>query len=210
MLGPRFAAVLERARDGDELAWIAIHDDLSGPLLGHLRGRGAPEPEDQVGETFLQVARDLASFQGDEFGFRSWVFTIAHRRMLDASRSRRRRPVTHLPSERLSAAADVLQAGAVDTSEEAIARLVDGELLMGLLARLSDEQREVLLLRYVSDLDTATVGSVRAVAVAVAPDAACPREVVVAAGSRPGQSLGPPVTTWSSSVRAAEGVRTSR
>lgn len=80
--------------------------------------------------------------------------------MLDASRSRRRRPVTHLPSERLSAAADVLQAGAVDTSEEAIARLVDGELLVGLLARLSDEQREVLLLRYVSDLDTATVGEV--------------------------------------------------
>lgn len=37
---------------------------------------------------------------------------------------------------------------------------MDRELLGGLLARLTDEQREVLLLRFVADLDTATVGEV--------------------------------------------------
>lgn len=75
MIGDGFTRVLERAREGDEIAWTALYDDLSGPLLGYLRGRGAPEPEDQLGETFLQVARDLPRFDGDETGFRSWVFT---------------------------------------------------------------------------------------------------------------------------------------
>ncbi len=46
MIRDGFDRVLARARDGDELAWTVLYDDLSGQLLGYLRGRGAPEPED--------------------------------------------------------------------------------------------------------------------------------------------------------------------
>jgi len=159
MIGDGFARVLERARAGDELAWTALYDSLAGQLLGYLRGRGAPDPEDQLGETFLQVARDLASFSGDEAGFRSWVFTIAHRRLLDAARSRRRRPAVPIAPERLAPVAEALRAPAdgVDAALEAIA---DREVLLGLLAHLTDEQREVVLLRFVADLDTAAVGAI--------------------------------------------------
>ena len=136
-----------------------LYDDLSGQLLGYLRGRGAPEPEDQLGETFLQVARDLPRFTGDEAGFRSWVFTIAHRRLLDASRTRRRRPTAPLPPERLVPVSDALRESEQDI-EAVAARLADRELLDGLLAHLTEEQREVLLLRFAADLDTATVGEV--------------------------------------------------
>jgi RNA polymerase sigma-70 factor, ECF subfamily len=159
MIGDGFARVLARAREGDELAWTALYDDLAGPLLGYLRGRGAPDPEDQLGETFLQVARDLSSFTGDEVGFRSWVFTIAHRRLLDASRSRRRRPVAPLPPERLTTVADLLRGGGAGLEDEA-GRIVDGALLADLLEHLKEEQREVLLLRFAADLDTATVGAI--------------------------------------------------
>lgn len=162
MIGDGFARVLERAREGDELAWTALYDDLSGPLLGYLRGRGAPEPEDQLGETFLQVARDLPQFTGDEAGFRSWVFTIAHRRLLDAARTRRRRPATPLEPERLVPIAEVLRAPdeATDPTAVALEAFADRDLLTGLLTVLTDEQREVILLRFVADLDTATVGEV--------------------------------------------------
>ncbi len=159
MIGADFDRVLARARTGDELAWTVLYDDLSGPLLGYLRGRGAPEPEDQLGEALLQVARDLASFEGDEAGFRSWVFTIAHRRLLDAARARRRRPVSPLAPERLRPLAEAL-AGPVDGMQGTIDRIADQDLLLGLLAHLNDEQREVLLLRFASDLDTATVGEI--------------------------------------------------
>jgi RNA polymerase sigma-70 factor (ECF subfamily) len=159
MIGDGFARVLERAREGDELAWAALYDDLTGPILGYLRGRGAPEPEDQLGETFLQVARDLRTFHGDEAGFRSWVFTIAHRRLLDVARSRRRRPAVPLAPERLAPIADALRGPAVGP-EDALDAVADRDLLVGLLAHLAEDQREVLLLRFVADLDTATVGGI--------------------------------------------------
>ncbi len=159
MIGVDFDRILDRARKGDELAWSVLYDDLSRPLLGYLRGRGAPEPEDQLCEVFLQIARDLGSFDGDEAGFRSWVFTIAHRRMLDASGKRRRRPSTPLPPDELRPLAEML-VGPIDAIDEAAGRIADQELVLRLLAHLSDEQREVLILRFVADLDTATVGVV--------------------------------------------------
>ena len=159
MLGGGFEGVLARAREGDELAWAALYDDLAGPLLGYLRGRGAPEPEDQLGETFLQIARDLPSFTGDEAGFRSWVFTIAHRRLLDATRRRRRRPAAPLEPDRLAPLAEAAD-GSADDVARAVEALGDRELIARLLAPLTEEQREVLLLRFAMDLDTATVGEV--------------------------------------------------
>jgi len=159
VIGPDFERVLSRARVGDELAWSVLYDDLAGPMLGYLRGRGAPEPEDQLGEALLQVARDLATFEGDEVGFRSWVFTVAHRRMLDASRTRRRRPAAPLPPDRLRPLAEAL-GGPVDEMDREVGRIADRDLLMQLLEHLTDEQREVLLLRFAADLDTATVGEV--------------------------------------------------
>jgi len=159
MIGEGFDRVLERARTGDELAWTALYDSLSGQLLGYLRGRGAPDPEDQLGETVLQVARDLPSFSGDEAGFRSWVFTIAHRRLLDAARSRRRRPAVPIAPEQLAPVADALR-GPAERIDEVLAAVLDREVLVGLLAQLTEDQREVVLLRFVADLDTAAVGEV--------------------------------------------------
>lgn len=50
--------------------------------------------------------------------------------------------------------------GGEDDIEAAAARIVDSELLVGLLAHLTEDQQEVLLLRFVADLDTATVGEI--------------------------------------------------
>jgi RNA polymerase sigma-70 factor, ECF subfamily len=159
MLGSEFATTLADARRGDELAWHRIYDDLAGPLLGFLRGRGAPDPEDQLGETFLQVARNLAGFEGDESGFRSWVFTIAHRRLVDALRHRSRRPVSVLADEHLEPLADAVER-APDEIARVVERIARADQLEALLAHLTDEQREVLVLRFASDLDATSVGHI--------------------------------------------------
>jgi RNA polymerase sigma factor (sigma-70 family) len=157
MLGTGFPAVLAEARTGAAAAWSALLDDLSGPLLGFARGRGVEDPEDVLGETFLHVARGLDGFAGDEAGFRAWVFTIAHRRVVDAQRRRHRQPSIPLPAEQLMPLVEALDAGK-DEVATAIERL-DGDARLGaLLAHLTDEQREVLVLRYVADLDATAVG----------------------------------------------------
>ncbi len=89
-----FETRLRAAKNGAEWAWGAIYRDLAGTVSGYLANRGAAEPEDLTSETFLQVARNISSFDGDESAFRSWVFVIAHRRLIDSRRARTRRPET--------------------------------------------------------------------------------------------------------------------
>lgn len=110
----------------------------------------------------LQVVRDLRRFEGDEAGFRSWVFTIAHRRLLDARRSHDRRPSEARETTLLEASLPPV-AGA---ELEALSELELGDVL-GVLDRITESQREVLLLRLLADMDVAQT----AVATGRTPDA---------------------------------------
>ena len=93
----RFTSLLESARQGREAAWQELYNGLAPVVLGYLRANGAPDPEAVLSEVFLQVARDITTFDGEERGFRSWVFTIAHHRLIDARRHSARRPVDLSP-----------------------------------------------------------------------------------------------------------------
>jgi RNA polymerase sigma factor (sigma-70 family) len=147
----RFTSLLEAAREGSEAAWQELYSDLAPIVLGYLRANGAPDPEDVLSEAFLQVARDIGRFDGDEHGFRSWVFTIAHHRLIDARRHSARRPVELSP--------DPPEPGgrADDAADEALAR-IGFEEVRRVLGTLSEDQRAVLLLRVIGDLSVEDVG----------------------------------------------------
>ncbi len=149
-LGERFNEVLIAARRGEDSAWAEIYHDLAGPILGYLRAQRSPDPDDLLGETMLQVVRDLRRFEGDEAGFRSWVFTIAHRRLLDARRSRGRKPSEARETTLLEASLPSVEGA----EPEALAELELDDVL-GVLDRITESQREVLLLRLLADMDVA-------------------------------------------------------
>ncbi|HEY3019439.1 MAG TPA: sigma factor, partial [Solirubrobacteraceae bacterium] len=92
-----FDNVLQAARAGAEWAWERLYGALAPKVAGYLRANGAADPEDLTGEVFLQVVRGLERFSGDEHAFGAWVFTIAHRRLVDDLRRRSRRPVAPAP-----------------------------------------------------------------------------------------------------------------
>ena len=105
---------------------------------------------------FLQLARNLHSFEGDEHNFRSWVFTVAHHRLIDERRQRSRRPSDPVPHDRLE------PDGWAEPAEiEALDRLSTSNA-RELLETLSPDQRDVLLLRVLGQLTVeevaATVG----------------------------------------------------
>ena len=64
------------------------------------------EPEDLTSEVFLRVFDRLPQFTGDEPHFRSWLFTIAHRILIDDARRRQRRPQTTVLGIDVETAAD--------------------------------------------------------------------------------------------------------
>jgi RNA polymerase sigma factor (sigma-70 family) len=153
-LGRSFAKTLAAARTGREWAWTRIYEELAPSVIGYLRARGAPEPADLASEVFLQVVRDLPSFEGDKPAFRAWVFTIAHRRLLDDSRYRGRRPVEPASHELFAG-----EAGA-ETAEDEALRELSAQRVRRILAGLSTDQQSVLLLRIIGDLTVQQVAGV--------------------------------------------------
>jgi RNA polymerase sigma factor (sigma-70 family) len=145
-LGERFASVLGAARTGQRWAWEAIYRELSPTVLGYLRAQGASEPGDLTGEVFLQVVRDLPDFEGGESQFRAWTFAIAHNRLVDQRRSLKRRAVELLPVEQI----DYTQTGG-SAEDEALSR-IEEQRVRQTLARLTEDQRNVILLRVLGDL----------------------------------------------------------
>ena len=146
MFGEGFDRVLASARRGDESAWTSLYLDLSPVLTGYLAGQRCPSPEDVASETLFQVVRDLHRFEGGETSFRSWVFTIAHHRMIDARRHSAARPSDAVESDQLERLSR-----SVSFEDHTVAHLGPTEL-DHLLTVTTPDQRDVMLLRYVADL----------------------------------------------------------
>src|SRR5207244_3361731 len=131
-------AFLHRHRQSRVTTAGEAYQRLAPVVLGYFRAQRAPDPEDLVGEVFLQVARDLRKFRGDEAALRRWVFAIAHNRLLDARRRTSRRP-------------PVSDAAVPDRPVPHAGEPLDPELVAA-LATLTPDQREVIVLRFVADL----------------------------------------------------------
>lgn len=116
-----------------------LYRQLAPAVLGYLRSQRAPDPEDLLGEVFLQVARDLPRFKGEPTALRGWVFAIARNRLLDARRRASRRPVV---------ATDEVP----DVPEASGPAEPFAPELLAALAQLTPDQREVIGLRFVADL----------------------------------------------------------
>jgi RNA polymerase sigma-70 factor (ECF subfamily) len=151
-LDDRFPRILDAARAGGEWAWRELYLAIAPDLLRYFRARGVAEPEDVVGATFLRVVRNADTFAGDGGAFRAWVFTIGRNVSIDAARQRARRPEDLRDDLR-----DLGPTG--DVEQDALQRLTRAHI-EELLDGLTDDQRDVLLLRFLSDLSFAEIAQV--------------------------------------------------
>jgi RNA polymerase sigma factor (sigma-70 family) len=150
-----FTTVLAAAQHGDDDAIARLYLASVTRVLGYVRAQGVPDAEDVTSEVFVSMVRNLGSFTGDEDDFRGWLFTIAHRRVVDDRRRRGRRPEAPVADEILHA----LSGAGGDGETEALERLrVAG--VLELLDRLTPDQRAVLLLQVLADLTIAEIAAV--------------------------------------------------
>ena len=146
-----FRGTLASAKRGDEEAFARIWRAFQPGLLRYLRVKAATVAEDLAADTWIRVMRGLPSFEGEEDGFRAWLYTTARNRVTDWYRGRDRRPE---PSEFATIAA---LPASNDVEAEAAERS-STEIALGLIDQLPPDQAEAVLLRIVIGLDPASVG----------------------------------------------------
>ncbi len=153
-IGPRFPQVLQAATDGLEWAWSELYREYAPPLLRFLRSQGATDPEDLLGDCFVQIVRNLAEFCGDEDGFRAWTYTVARSRLVDAWRRAGRQPVSPVAD-----VSEVVTLRAHD-GDGPDAGVVERAGVEEILQRLTPDQRAVITLRFVDRFSLAETAEI--------------------------------------------------
>lgn len=148
-----FQVALDQARAGVPAGFDALVRHLHGRLLGFCRARGADDPEALADDVLVAMCRSIDSFDGNLAELRAWVFTIARNRLVDERRRAGRR-IDSRPTEP-SDLTDL--AGAEDVDLEAFD---ERARIDALLSGLTDEQREVVVLRIVVGLSVEEVAAV--------------------------------------------------
>jgi RNA polymerase sigma factor (sigma-70 family) len=140
-----FPAVLLAAQSGAQWACTNLWVDHAPAVFAFLRARGSHEPEDLTSEVFLAVFDQLDRFRGGEAEFRTFVFTIAYRRLVDELRRRSKRGHHEEWSDELDARRSP------SAEHEAMDRMTDAST-RALLDGLPPDQRNVMVLRIIADL----------------------------------------------------------
>ena len=95
-------------------------------------------------EVFVEAARRVRAFDGGGAAFAGWLFTIARHDLLDRARAQKRRVVEPVP--------DPPDLETSPDPAEAVLDRLDASLVRVALDKLTDDQREVILLKFAAGL----------------------------------------------------------
>ena len=151
-------ALMIRFQSGDRAAFTFLVKRHQGPLfnfaLRHLRTQ--PGAEEVVQDAFVRVVQNAADFK-HEARFSTWLYTIARNLCIDQLRKRalRRHPSLDESKRSEDSEGPTLGEQTADSRANVERAAVSGEIRERVLAavdELPEEQREVFLMREVSNL----------------------------------------------------------
>lgn len=146
--------MLAGARAGEERAIALLYREFHPKILRYLRAREPAEGEDLAAEAWLDAARGLHRFTGEEHAFRRWIFTIAHRRLVDHRRRKSR------SARALGAWLELGEPPEPDGADARVLAASETESALARIASLPPDQADVVLLRVVAGLEVEEVAKV--------------------------------------------------
>jgi RNA polymerase sigma-70 factor, ECF subfamily len=146
--------LVERAQQGDREALeelYLLHFDRIYSYL-HMSVGNRHDAEDLTTQTFMKMLESIKRFRWQSAPFSAWLFRIAHNLAMDHFRaSRRWQPEEEVPEP----------VGDAEPSAEAAAMQTIGrESMLELIEHLSQEQKQVLTLKFVFNLPNAEVATI--------------------------------------------------
>ena len=133
------AELIARWKNGDERAATELVERHAAALARFAVSSGERADVDElVQDTFVRAFASIDTFRG-ESSFRTWLFTIERRLLIDRRRSeKRRRDRTEIQEDDAATEYDALDSVVADETQRRLQRAVE---------RLSPTQREVFALR---------------------------------------------------------------
>jgi len=155
--------LVNQARRGDNRAFSELyrrHIDMIY-RYAYARVRDATVAEDLTAQVFLKAFEGLPNYEPRGVPFSAWLYRIAHARTVDYWRQQQRRQEVGL--------LESLPATDPQPEDIVVARS-EWKAAVDLLAQLTDDQRDVIILRFIEDMSLAevaetlekTVGAVKA------------------------------------------------
>lgn len=141
--------LIKQAQDGDQTAFAQLYNRYAQPLYRYIYFRiGDPDlAEDLQAEVFLRVFESLDRYEDRGWPLSAWLYRIAHDRTVDVIRRRRFRQTVPLES----------WSGACEGPDHEIDVRLDCEELQRHLRDLTDDQRQVIYLRFIANLSVQEV-----------------------------------------------------
>ena len=154
---PEEASLAARARAGDPEAFGELYELNVDRIYRYVAYRVGTEgeAEDLTEQVFLKAWEAMPRYEDRGLPFRAWLFRLAHNLVIDHYRMRRSDVPLSDVSDRDLGGLTALP----DPQAELEARLEVDELRRA-LGQLREEQRQVVLLRFVEGLSHAEVGGI--------------------------------------------------
>jgi len=145
---------IERAKQGDKDVIAALYERHHVSVFRYLYYRvgNRQVAEDLTSEVFERMLRFIGSFQPPSESFKAWLFQIARNLSTDHFRKLGRWPAS------ISLEENIVDSSPNPVSE--VERKLDSERLLQALSGLTEDQRDVILMRFVADMPIAETAHV--------------------------------------------------
>ncbi len=147
-------SLVQRAKQHDQEAFAQLYEAHFDKIYRYivLRIGNVTEAEDMTQQVFLNALQSISSFKWKGVSFSAWLFRIAHNQAIDFLRRKTKRATVPL-NESLAAASN-------SDPQQLTERKLDIEQLVAATQKLTKAQREVITLRFASELSVAEVAKV--------------------------------------------------
>ncbi len=147
--------LIQRARQGDLAAVSELYDLHVARIYQYVRYRTGDDPtaEDITAEVFLRAIESLGSYHDQGAPFIAWLYRIAQARIIDFWRSTKHRQTSPLDDP-------LLQDGLLATDEDINVDFLQHESLWSALQQLTDDQQNVIILKFMQGLENAEIARV--------------------------------------------------
>lgn len=143
-----------RAAQADRAAFGVLYRRYLDPIYAYcfyLLG-DHHDAEDATERTFLAALAAVDQFRHEGATFRAWLFRIAHNQLANALRARSR--------HRTDALDRVAEPAATDDPARLVSMADDARRLRAAVASLSDDRRQVVIMRFADGLTAREIGAV--------------------------------------------------